>query len=232
VNSTLRSGLLGSALFWIAAAAPGCTTVPHPDVSMEAFVIAERQVFGDAEAHEFAKRLQVRLPAKLAVADVSERASGGREERRLVQAVNGLAEDDTTFTDVVSLTTDGTRSLDTLRHQAATHQADLELIVLRHEEIHSNSTGLGLLNVLIVPMFVVPTQSNDVHLTVRAMVRDVRNGLVYTTFDDHGEATVWSSLAGESSHLRRASDALYDECIARMRTALARKLTALERASN
>ena len=234
MTSRIEATALSIALLGALAFTPACgSTAGYYTTDAATVDAAERQVFGDLAAHHFGKRMQVQLPAKLAVVDVTGDTWNGVSDRRLVQAVEGLVEDDVTYTDVVSLSAgDGDVDPEGLRNQAAAHQADLELIVLRREEVHSNHHGLGILNVLIIPMFVVPTQSNDVHLTVCAMVRDVRNGLIYTTFDHHDERNVWSSFTGERADIRRTADALYTECVAKMRESLTRKLTSLERTSN
>jgi len=233
MNVLHSSVVLAFAMLGVLAVSPGCGTVPATThAQMVSVDRTEREVFGDIEAHEFSKHLQVRLPAKLAVADVTGDAWDGLDRRRLVQAVEGLGEDSGTYTDVVSLIADASATGEALRHEAAGHQADLELVILRREAVRSETSGLGILNLLIIPMFFVPTQENDVQLTVRAMVRDVRNGLIYTTFDHHAEARVSSSVIAETGDVRRASDDLFDECVEQMRETLARKLAVLERVSD
>jgi hypothetical protein len=232
VNTSLRSSILCLALASALAAAPGCASTAPTASSLVALDQMERQIFGDVAAHEFSKQLQVRLPAKMAVADVTGDRRNGLEQRRLVQTINALGEDTDTYTDVVSLATHEGSSNERLREQAAGHQADLELVVLRREAVQAESSGWSVLNLLIVPMLFVPTQQNDVRLTVRAVVRDVRNGVIYTTFDEHLETRVSSSLVAESADVREASDELFDRCVTRMREILARKLASLERASN
>jgi len=218
-------------LLGVAALAPGCAAVAM-DTPMQtrALVQAEREIFGDVEAQEFSKRMQVRLPAKLAVADVT-RQGDEQDHRRLVQAVNGLAEDSETYVDVVSLEIPRGITAEQLRRDASGHQADLQLSILRRETVRAGTNGWGFLKLLIVPMFFVPTEENDVQLTVRAVVRDVRNGLIYTTFDDRCELRVTSSVVAENDDVRRTQDELFDRCVTRMREVLGRKLAALERAS-
>ncbi len=192
-----------------------------------------REVFGDFERLQFGKSLQVRLPAKVAVYDASWSADDERA-RRVVQAVRGLAADTDTYTDVVSLAApDAARGdfAEALRAQAAGHQADLLLVLERRPELRESSSPLALLNILILPAFVLPTQFDDVSLTVRAIVQDVRNGLVYTTFDDHRRREVSATAVGEDAAVRETDDALFEESVAALREALARKLPALERAS-
>jgi hypothetical protein len=226
------STLLAIALIATLASAPGCSTMGAYATPSETVDEAERQIFGDIAAHEFSKQLQVRLSAKLAVADVTGDRWNGMEQRRLVRTIQGLGEDSATYTDVVSLGAPEGATNEQLREEAARHHADLELIVLRREAVHAESSGLSILKLLIVPMLFVPTEENNVRLTVRAMVRDVRNGVIYTTFDEHIETRVSSSLVAENAEVRRASDELFERCVARMRESLARKLASLEHASN
>jgi len=231
VNSSRRSAVLTLALLGALALAPGCsTTAPHY-AARAGLDRTEREIFGDVAAQEFSKQLQVRLPAKLAVADVTGDTWDGVDRRRLVAAVHGLGEDSDTYSDVVSLGALPRTNDESLRREAAGHQADLELVILRREAVRSETSGLGILNLLILPMFFVPTEKNSVQLTVRAMVRDVRNGLIYTTFDDHVETRVSSTFVGETSDVRDAGDELFAACVTRMRETLARKLATLERTS-
>jgi len=226
-----RPILISVALLGALALAPGCGTSARPYAMTAELDRTEREVFGDIAAHEFSKHLQVRLPAKLAVADVTS-YDDDLDHRRLVQAVNGLAEDTSTYNDVVSLEPQPGIAAEDLRSLAASHQADLQISVFRRETVRGESNGWSFLKLLIVPMLFVPTEENDVQLTVRAMVRDVRNGLVYTTFDDHAETRISSSVVSEDGDVRRTSDELFEACVARMRETLARKLATLERSSD
>ena len=53
---------------------------------------------------------------------------------------------------------------------------------------------------------------------------DVRNGLVYTTYDDQVVEEFSTSVAGRSGNVREALDGSWDRIVARMKSRLAEKL--------
>jgi hypothetical protein len=59
-------------------------------------------------------------------------------------------------------------------------------------------------------------------------VIDVRNGIVYTTFDSHKEREQTTSLASWKGSGREDREALFGETATEMREALARKLRTIE----
>lgn len=81
---------------------------------------------------------------------------------------------------------------------------------------------------LILPCFVVPTQTNDLDLHVRAAVIDVRNDLIYATFEDHRQERIHATVAGESDSIEEGFDRLYAESLVKLRVRVAERLRQLE----
>lgn len=210
-----------------ALAASGCASSSAFEKVAPADAAQAREVFGDIERLQFSKQVQVRLPAKAAVTDV-----GGRDaDRRRAQTIDALAQDPGTWSDVTSVFVapgESARTFDDLRTAASRQQSDLMVVTMRTETTVQDGNGLGILKLLILPLFLVPTEDVRTTVGVRAAVVDVRNGLVYTTFDAHKERETSATWAGAESSARRDRDELFAETLTEMRTALARKLRALE----
>lgn len=207
-------------------ASAGCASVASWEPSASSLV-APREIFGDIERLEFGKQSQVRLPARLAVADVS----GYDEDRRRVETIAALAKDTSTWTDVTSvfsLSGENVRKFADLRAAAARQQSDLMLVSQRTERTVVDTNALGIFKILILPMLFLPTEEVKTTVGVRAAVVDVRNGLVYTTFDSHLERETTTTAAGAKSQGREFADALFTETAAEMREVLARKLRTIE----
>jgi hypothetical protein len=221
--------LLAAASAALAGCASAASAMPAQGL------VADRalEVWGDVQRLEFGKQVQIRLPARLVVAD---RGFGEFEAQRLEALVEGLEEDDVTWTDVASLdaaaqpgTAHRPYSLEDMRAAASRLQADLLLVAVRDEDLVEGHNVAAVLKILLLPMLFVPTEEDDLSLGVRAAVIDVRNGLVYATFEDHREAEVTSSVAGEDDAVEEAWRALWKDSVARMRERLGRKLAARER---
>lgn len=215
-----------------------CGTASMARATTEESVLdsAHLEVYGDRERIEYGKTQQVRLPAKLAVADVGspwatyERTTNAA---RRVDLARSLAADSERFSDVVSVqgigeSTDPDPALAGLRERAARHQADLVLAYECRETVREGHNVAAIFKLLLFPMLFLPTEENEVELDVRAVVMDARNGLLYTTFDDHGATSVSASATGERSAVRDALHTLFDEALGRMREELGRKLSALD----
>jgi hypothetical protein len=190
----------------------------------------EREVFGDIERLQFSKQVQVRLPARLAVSDVSR----AEQDRRRTQTIEALSKDTSTWTDVSSvfaLAGEGLVRFEDLRAAAARQQSDLMLVTQRTEVSDVRTNGLGFLKILLLPMLFVHTEDVKTTVGVRAAVIDVRNGLVYTTFDSHKEREGSASTVGSDDLGREDRDALFAETAGEMREALARKLRTIEGAA-
>jgi hypothetical protein len=172
----------------------------------------------------------VRLPAKLAVAEVGAAPWGERSkvtERRRVHLVERLAEDAESFSDVVSLHGPGasrTADLEMLRGLAAQHQADLMLLVSRQETVEEGHNAWAALKILVLPLWLAPSEENELQVTVRMAVMDVRNGLIYTTVDQMSEGVVTSTWAGEEELTEFALENLFAETVHEMSGKLAEKL--------
>ena len=65
-----------------------------------------------------------------------------------------------------------------------------------------------------------------------AAIVDVRNNLVYATFEDHEEARVHSTAAGERDALTEGFDKLYTASLEKLRARVAERLRTLENATN
>lgn len=187
----------------------------------------EREIFGDIERLQFAKQVQVRLPAKLAVTDVS----GTDQDRRRTQTIEALSKDTSTWSDVSSVFAmqgEPFHRFEDIRVAASRQQSDLMLVAQRTETSVRSSNWMGIFKILLVPMLFLPTEDVKTTVAVRAAVIDVRNGLVYTTFDAHREREQSAALAAWSGVGRDDRDALFGETAAEMREALARKLRTIE----
>jgi hypothetical protein len=222
----------------VATACGGMASMAVAERSTSVFDAELREVYGDRERLEYGKTQQVRLPAKLAVADVGSPWStydrGQSSTARRVVLQRKLAVDGTCFNDVVSVHEFGEEgqtppNLAQLRERAARHQADLVLAYECRERVREGHNAAAIFKLLLLPMLFLSTEEDEVELDVRAVVMDARNGLLYTTFDDHGSADVSASAAGEKSAVRGALDTLFQAAVERMREELGRKLSALDR---
>lgn len=218
------------------AFAAGCATAPALDAAPAVGLLArEREVWGDVQRLEFGKRIQVQLPARICVADVSwndfDRGS------RVTTLVEALGADDATSSDVGVLHTfDGETAVEragfeALRAAASRQRADLLLVMERTETVREGHNAAAVLKILLLPMLFLPTEDDDVELTVRAAVVDVRNGLVYATLDDHREGAVTASAASEERAVRDERRRLWAESVTSLRERMATKLRKLESAA-
>jgi hypothetical protein len=210
-----------------ALAAAGCASSAKLDASSSRNLGLEREVFGDIERLQFAKQVQVRLPAKLAVADVS----GEEADRRRTQTIEALSKDTSTWSDISSvfaMAGEAAYRFEDLRAAAARQQSDLMLVAQRTEDTVRSSNWMGVFKILLVPMLFLPTEELKTTVSVRAAVIDVRNGIVYTTFDSHKEREQTTSLASWKGSGREDREALFGETATEMREALARKLRTIE----
>lgn len=193
------------------------------------------QIVGDAQQLQFAKSVQVRLPAKLAVASPQARREEIADRRRHVGLVDRLRTDDETFTDVVSLfdwadeSTNCWGDREAFRRAAGAHQADLMLLYRPVVTVEEQRNALAILNLLILPAFLVPTQSDRVAVGLEALLVDVRNGNVYSTFEDHGETEITATLFGEVAAVEDAIDGLFQHASGNLADRMAKRLRALEK---
>jgi len=97
-------------------------------------------------------------------------------------------------------------------------------------QVKDKTGALSALNLLVLPCFVVPTQTNDLVLHLRAAVVDVRNNLVYATFEDHREERVHATVVGERDSVEEGFDRLYVDSLAKMRGRIVERLRALQNA--
>ncbi len=208
---------------------------PEADSGMAARSVAE--VHGDVPRLNFAKQNQLTLPAKVAVADVRDGTPAGPGPR-VAQLVAVLSEDGETYTDVVSLasalsgsTPTGNQLVESLREHASRHHADLLVIAERNERVIEETNALAFLNILLLPMLFVPTQSDDLDVSLHATVYDVRNGLAYTTLDSHKSAHVSASSLAEDGAVRNALSELYAQCTEDLAKQLGPKLRGVEKQS-
>lgn len=217
-----------------ALAAPGCATAMLSEAARPAAAVRAREVFGDVEQLQFAKQIQVVLPARLAVADVSADAEDHRRRRR-AQTIEALATDTETWSDVGSLhlwsddRAPGQSWFEFYRVAASRQQSDLLLVAERRESLRAEGNGFRWLNLLILPIFLVPTEDVTTTVDVHCAAVDVRNGLVYATLDHHTEKETSSTYAGRASNHRRQADEIFSETLPKLRESLARKLRLLQR---
>lgn len=217
-------------------ASGGCATYTsarlHEGMSSDA---PPPQIFGVLEGREFAKRVQVKLPADLVVAEVRGNTHGGdmTADKRSVQLTTALGEERSAFADVSPLFLAST-NLGELRTAAARQHADLMVVTTMEERVRDDGNALGfvgrLLNLLIVPAFVLPGEADKLSLSIRAAVIDVRDDLVYATFQDHREEDIHSTQMGEKSAIEAGFDRLYADSLAKLRTRVTERLRTLEHA--
>jgi len=216
----------------------GCASTSYaPEADSGAAARFAAEVHGDVPRLNFAKQNQLTLPAKLAVADVRDGTPEGPGPR-VSQLVRVLSEDGETYEDVVSLasalsgsTPTGNQLVESLREHASRHHADLLVIAERNERVIEETNALAFLNILILPLLFVPTQSNDLDVSLHATVYDVRNGLAYTTFDSHKSAHVNASSLAEDGAVRDALTELYAQCTEDLARRLGPKLRGVEKQS-
>ena len=102
------------------------------------------------------------------------------------------------------------------------------LVTWVSERVDEGHSWTAVFKILLFPMLFLETERNDVTVDVRAHVLDVRNGLIYTTFDDHRTAKVIASVRTEDELNRVALDSLFEDSIEEMRGEVGAKLRALE----
>lgn len=209
-----------------ALAAPGCASVADssPDAPL--------QVSGDVERLQFAKSIQIGLPARLVVVDATPNFTDERRNH-VADIVAAFSEDRGSWTTVDSLFAfDDDAALrsarfEDLRQAASRQQSDLMLVVRRRRTQRAESGVLGLLNLLILPAFLVPTREVRTTLDVRAAVVDVRNGLIYATCEDRTVAEETVPAAFTSSARERGDDATWSEAVGHLRVRVPEKLRAV-----
>jgi hypothetical protein len=220
-----------------AAAAPGCATYSSSRLAHEGAAARAPEIFGDIEARNFGKRVQVKLPSELVIAEVradSGRQRQGKADKRAVQVADALAADRATFSNVEPLfIDDGSAKYEDLRATASRHRADLMLVASLTERVSDENGALaGLSKLLVLPCFLVPTETDDLSLHLRVAVVDVRNDLVYATFEDHREERVHATAAGERDAVEAGFDRLYADSLAKLRGRVVERLRSLERADD
>jgi hypothetical protein len=217
----------------LALAATGCSSYASARLVEDGAADEPLQILGTAQAQEFAKQVQVKLPSDLVVAEVTQRRRADRDvktDKRSVQLVGALAKDSKTFSDVGPLFADGAQTLEALRAAAAAQHADLMLVTQMSERVEDRSGALLALNLLVLPCWLVSTTTDDLTLHVRAAVVDVRNGVLYATFEDHREQRVRSPSASRGDAVDEAFDRLYAESLEGLRARVDERLHKLDAA--
>ncbi len=227
------SALVGTAALVVVS---GCAS--YASARLEGADAAQKppEIFGDIETREFGKSVRVKLPSELVVADVCARSSGEHEnkaDKRTVQLVDALVDDKAAFRSVEPLFVDTwSAKYGDLRSTAARHHADLLLVTSMTERVEDRTGAASLLHLLLLPCVLVPTQTDDLSLHVRVAVVDVRNDLVYATFDDHREDRVHATLAGEKDAIETGFDRLYADSLVKLRARVVERLKSLEMGSD
>jgi hypothetical protein len=219
----------------LAAMTATCTSYASPRLEAALGPAREPQIFGVVEGREFAKQVQAKLPAELVVAEVFASGTRRREQKddkRTAQMLDALAEDRATFSNVEPLFTEAAAcEYRDLRAAASRHHADLMLITTMSERVEGRTGAEGALNLLVLPCFVAPLMTSDLALHVRAAVVDVRNDLVYATFEDHREDRVHATAAGRTDAIDAAFDKLYADSLAKLRARVTERLRLLAAAN-
>jgi hypothetical protein len=213
--------------------AAGCSSYASARLAPDDAAERPAEIFGTIENREFAKQVQVDLPAELVVAEVRRGGSAGRQleaDKRSVQLTGSLAQAKSTFSDVAPLFADGAKTFEALRGAASAQHADLMLITEMSERVEDRSGVLQVLNILILPAWLVPTKTDDLTLHLRAAVVDVRNGLVYATFEDHREERVHSPSASRRDSVDEGFDRLYAASLDGLRARVDERLQKLDAA--
>jgi rhombotail lipoprotein len=193
----------------IGLAAVGCQTGFNRE-SMNASLEADQPlVFDDADVLRVEQtRPQLQFPIRLAVVPptmFNRRGSGERREtegqRKEIMAWGEKLRDAGIVSDlfvIPDILTSQTRSQDyikDLRVAAARLQADAILILRSTTDVDSYANLLGVLDLTIVGMFVIPAHQKDALTIVEGMVFDNRNQYVYFAGSAEGLGTTFGPLA-------------------------------------
>lgn len=178
-----------------------------------------RTVWSDLARLEFSKDARVDFPARMVVLDESQsnwrERTQGAEAQRLERVVERLGHERDALSYVSPLfgaDLERARSdsgEDWRRMAAAQHQADLLLITQWRETVNSQSNPLKILDLLLLPMLILPTHPNRIEVALKAAVVDVRNGLVHASALSTGRSEISSTLAGENQDVRDELDDLH-----------------------
>lgn len=178
-----------------------------------------RTVWSDLARLEFSKDARVEFPARMVVVDESTsnwraRTRNG-EAARLERVVERLGHERDALSYVSPLfgadldraqSDDGE---DWRRMAAAQHQADLMLITQWKESVVPQGNVLKVLDLLLLPMLILPSHPNRIEVSLEGAVVDVRNGLVHASALSTGRSEIASTLAAEDDDVRLELDDLH-----------------------
>jgi hypothetical protein len=173
----------------LAVAGAGCSSVT---LAYERRTAVEEGTFqfDDASVEEsFAKRAQIRFPARVAVFGIERNRFGRWADPEVVQFEAALGEDGEHVAEVLPLpgflTGEGrVRDVAALRRTAARAHADAILLYEQDVALEDGANALRILNLTIVGAWVIPSTWYRVDLETTAALVDVRNGVVYATLHD------------------------------------------------
>lgn len=194
-----------------AAALPGCASAAEAPSRARWDGFSEMQVVGDPQRLQFAKQVQISLPARLAVREMH----WSREHQARV--IDILAEDRATWKTAEPLAWFDERgrgnwpTIEELRESASRQHADLMFVYDVDVDDDDDVNFLGILKLLILPMLFIPSEEHDVEVRVTGAVADVRNGLVYAAVEERREASFTTTAAAEDSRLKRTVRELVDD---------------------
>jgi hypothetical protein len=217
----------------LAAAAAGCSSVTGAYENDAARAVQIKGGFrfeGKGIEESFKLREQAVLPMRIAVYGLDTNPCGGFEDLRVGDLDRLLEPDREDFSEVLPLPgfLAGPRTLDvdTLRQAAAVAHADVLLLYEQSTTYDESRSALAILNLLILPAWLVPTTPYTIEMDTRAALVDVRNGLVYLTLHDfrRDENHAPSALVADRARERREEvrAAAFETLAAQMREKLAR----------
>ncbi|MCG3135700.1 MAG: hypothetical protein HMLKMBBP_03433 [Planctomycetes bacterium] len=200
-----------SAALLLAASSAGCAVTASAAMESRWDGFSQMQVVGDPQRLQFAKQVQISLPARLAVREMTWK------QEHQARMVDALSEDRATWRAAEPLAEFDERgrgnwpTFDQLRECASRQQADLMFVYDVEVEDDDDVNALGILKLLLLPMLFVPSEEHDVSVRVRGAVADVRNGLVYASVEERREESFTTSAAAEDARVRRGVREMVDD---------------------
>jgi hypothetical protein len=215
-------------------AGAGCSSVEAAYLREEGLAVDVQGGFrfDDAAIEEsFRMPDQLVFPMRIAVYGLESNRYGHFEDARtgdLGKALEGSREH---FSDVLPLPDfligGRSRDVETLRKAAARAHADVLLLYEQEVDLDTSTSPLLLLNLAVLPCWLVPTTPFEVDLDTSAALVDVRNGVVYATARDRRTGDGVAPSASTDAWAKDVKAALREEAFSSLRDSLKGKLDRL-----
>lgn len=228
-----------TAALWILIALPftGCASVKEAYARDAASRIEVEETFTfDDETIEadFAKKEQLRFPARLAVTGLERNPWGAFADASSFDFESTLAASTTIFSDVLPLPAfvqSGVRActdMERLRKTAARVRADAVLLYEQRVDLNEETNAWRVLNLTVVGLWVAPSVDMEARIETRAALIDVRNGVIYTTLRDVRSGTASATSAGAGDRAQELKQDLRNESFAALRESLEGKIARMQ----